>query len=71
MSAGAVLSLTGVRAVLLIAGVGSAAIWALSRVALRGLWETEPAADPARPVPPPATPAARAAVEPAPALVAD
>ena len=71
VSAGAVLSFTGVRPVLLVAGLGSAAIWALSKVALRGLWETEPVAEPARPLPPPATPAARTAVEPGPALVAD
>ena len=49
VSAGAVLSLTGVRAVLLIAGLGSVAIWALSRIALRGLWETAPRAEPALP----------------------
>ena len=66
VSAGAVLSFTGVRPVLLVAGLGSAAIWALSKVALRGVWETEPVAEPARPLPPPATPAARTA-----ALIAD
>jgi len=61
VSAGAVLSLTGVRAVLLIAGLGSVAIWALSRVALRGLWEQEPGPEAARPLPPPATAAGRTA----------
>ena len=61
VSAGAVLSFTGVRAVLLIAGLGSVAIWALSRVALRGLWEQEPGPEAARPLPPPATAAGRTA----------
>jgi MFS family permease len=78
VGAGAVLSFTGVRPVLLAAGLGSVAIWALSNVALRGLWEraTEVTDEPeveraqalpqkaAGPLPPPATVAARAAAGP-------
>src|SRR5205823_5085479 len=73
VSAGAVLSLTGTRTVLLIAGLGSAAIWALARLALRGAWEgSDPLSVhdsrgqtplqtplPARRLPPPATVAGR------------
>lgn len=63
VGAGAVLSLTGTRVLFIAAGVGSALIWAASRVALRGMWDEEPARQVA-----PATAAARAASEPAPAL---
>jgi MFS family permease len=38
VGAGAVLSFTGVRAVLLLAGLGSLGIWVLSKFALRGVW---------------------------------
>jgi MFS family permease len=76
VGAGAVLSLTGVRPLLLVAGLGSVAIWALSQVALRRVWnmdvaepepvqpapepEVQPEPEPAGPLPPPATAAGRA-----------
>jgi hypothetical protein len=38
VGAGAVLSFTGTRALLLVAGLGSVGIWLLARVALRTVW---------------------------------
>jgi len=72
IGAGALLSFTGPRPLLLLAGLGSLLIWTLAKVALRGLWDTVPepvrepepepplSAEPARPLPPPATVAGRA-----------
>jgi MFS family permease len=76
IGAGALLSVTGTRPLLLLAGLGSLGIWALSKVTLRGLWDepaepaeltTEPAYEPEpEPEPlratavPPATAAGRA-----------
>jgi MFS family permease len=85
VGAGAVLSLTGVRPLLLVAGLGSVGIWALSCLALRRVWNIdvgepepvqpvqEPEAEvlervPDGPLPPPATAAGAARVEPASAL---
>jgi MFS family permease len=75
VGAGAVLTVTGVRPLLLVAGLGSVLIWALSKIALRGLWEREPGSEPerepepepepSRPLPPPATVAGRGTAEPA------
>jgi MFS family permease len=76
VGAGALLSFTGPRPVLLLAGVGSVFIWTLAKVALHGLWDAEPEPEPvrphpqpepdrARPLPAPATAAARAQAEPA------
>jgi dTMP kinase len=42
VSAGAVLSFTGTRPLLLVAGLGCVAIWVFSHVALRGLWNETP-----------------------------
>jgi MFS family permease len=61
VGSGAVLAAVGTRPVLLIAGLGSLGIWFASKVALRGLWEQGAEAD--RPLPPPATAAARSAAE--------
>jgi MFS family permease len=52
VGAGAVLSLTGVRPLLLIAGVGSVAIWAASHVALSRVWNMDVGeAEPVQPEP--------------------
>jgi MFS family permease len=68
VGSGAVLAAVGTRPVLLVAGLGSLAIWSVSKVALRGVWE--PSAPRASgPLPPPATPAARHAAEPPASLV--
>jgi MFS family permease len=69
VGAGALLSFTGPRPLLLVAGLGSLFIWTLAKVALRGLWESESESPRARPLPPPATAAGRTSAEPAPALV--
>lgn len=58
VSAGAVLSIAGVRPLLLIAGVGSVAIWAVAHVALSRVWnmdvgEPEPVQPAPEPVPEP------------------
>jgi MFS family permease len=74
VGAGALLSFTGPRPLLLLAGLGSVFIWTLAKVALRGLWEVaaepepepepeqqaQPRQEPARQLPPPATAAGRA-----------
>ena len=63
VGSGAVLAAVGTRPVLLIAGLGSLAIWFASKIALRGLWEPASEPDATRPLPPPATAAARGATE--------
>jgi MFS family permease len=51
VGAGAVLSLTGVRPLLLVAGLGSVAIWAASHVALSRVWNMDVGeAEPVQPV---------------------
>jgi MFS family permease len=73
IGAGAVLSLAGTRPLLLAAGIGSGLIWAASRIALRGTWDSEPAPPDVPRVAevqlPPATAAGRTAAERVPALV--
>ena len=57
VSAGAVLSVAGVRPLLLIAGLGSVAIWALSHLALRRVWNMDVGdAEPVQPEPEPFAP---------------
>ena len=64
VGAGAILSFTGPRPLLLLAGLGSVLIWTLAKLALHGLWDSEPEPEPARPLPAPATAAGRASAEP-------
>jgi MFS family permease len=47
LGAGAVLSFTGTRPLLVVAGLGCVAIWALAHLGLRGLWEPARGDEPA------------------------
>jgi MFS family permease len=49
LAAGGLIEALGVREVLLIAGVGGLAVWAISALALRSAWEDEEPADADRP----------------------
>jgi hypothetical protein len=48
LTAGALIEVFGVRAVLVIAGGGALLVWAVSRFALRHAWEAPSASQPAR-----------------------